>query len=1339
MPLDPVSRSFFERRLGLDLGHVRIHVDDVASDSAHAVSALAYTVDRHIVFARGQYDPRSEAGRKLLAHELIHVVQQTGGSMFSGAGRGHELMLEQEADRAGDQISAGGWVHSLSSYGVLAPQRKENDDEPPDATISANLYNFNFVPKSGSTFHAGPKYPQILGMVLKALVDKNYTAEFRDKVSAEITSKISRPVFNAPAGGSYTAEDYSGPTMKEGEPFQRATARPGPMRQLMAACEKAGVTVKLPPELEELLLMAETAEFAYNSLPLGQYRWFSEPLFDAVMASRAKALKDLAAARRIPGEAGKDATELAVDNILASIALALDTIEEIRTDTSLVKHDVYQSMWPTARTKGANPDNPPVAAEDRKPDVRVAAGLIAYSDARPQLTEEAQLSSVGRKKLLDSYAVAQAYRTGGDGLHGNQKLTDYPTQYTADPYPATLAIYPQLDGNLYGSTRAEYGFEMSVKFPDLFAAFQSHHYEFKKFRVPDDKLSSANKALKGSGTRSSHYAMFKKRIAQDERYHEADVRAYANSLWEQMGAPSVSMTAVNLNSAAREFGDAVGTIVETLMDPQYTARFSFDDEGLYIVQAVAEHIPDGEVIMRRPPSAAYMPLFARDPGILAESHLEGAIDEMNQAADRIKEIDKELAATKDSKKKEELEEDRKKAVAIAGGVEGMLSYQRDKFSGGSSEDQKRADHLQDILNNRKTRGFGPNSERLPTVYVSDAGQILDLLIEVRVVSQHDDGTAEYEVNDATTPSSTHATASGKRPEAIVAALEDLFKHSDYGRGKASVRLDGALKSIDVPTLSEGKLFMEAAAHTATLLTVIAIALAPFTAGASMALMVPAMVIGAVPSAYNIIHRAIDHTLHFDMALAMDVVNVVGAAVGVGAETRAGMEAIRLGTAAGKVLIVTGLGVMGTSVLMMSEGALEQMDAIRDMPEGLQKAELAKILGGLMFNAGIMVGQFLGAKFRAEAEAPRTFDEWFKALEEPTREKLENTREEATPGKNLWKRYSEMDPAVRDLLTQCGSDCIPTDPPPTAEQEARIKKLLSRLSPRAKRTLKGLLHDNRAPAAMDAVLDGLEASAAKLKGKTTKGKGRQAARNEAAILERGTGADYILANFSDEAVDALDPANPGKWKRARALADEIAEAGTLDMEAVGAALDQVRQTKRADPEEILDHLKRLSDVAGKIQGVDRLLGPEGLTGPFKKVKGARWTLRFLTEGNLWEKVASFEESAPDSVLERVIDVRLTDGTRIELKSWEEWVNVAEQKTTRQLMADWIPTNGYRDPIVWAFEPGPRIGTAADIIAKMSEALDKALAEKWRGYEDDFAARRVQAIKDKLPSIVRVGTK
>lgn len=70
------ERSFFEPQLGVDLGDVRVHTDSHAASSAQALNARAYTTGRDIVFGAGQYAPHTAAGRQLLAHELVHTVQQ---------------------------------------------------------------------------------------------------------------------------------------------------------------------------------------------------------------------------------------------------------------------------------------------------------------------------------------------------------------------------------------------------------------------------------------------------------------------------------------------------------------------------------------------------------------------------------------------------------------------------------------------------------------------------------------------------------------------------------------------------------------------------------------------------------------------------------------------------------------------------------------------------------------------------------------------------------------------------------------------------------------------------------------------------------------------------------------------------------------------------------------------------------------------------------------------------------------------------------------------------------------------------------------------------------------
>jgi outer membrane protein OmpA-like peptidoglycan-associated protein len=74
--LDPTLRGLFEPRFGADFSSVRIHQDSAAARSAADLGALAYTVGDDIVFADGRHAPHTSEGRALLAHELVHVVQQ---------------------------------------------------------------------------------------------------------------------------------------------------------------------------------------------------------------------------------------------------------------------------------------------------------------------------------------------------------------------------------------------------------------------------------------------------------------------------------------------------------------------------------------------------------------------------------------------------------------------------------------------------------------------------------------------------------------------------------------------------------------------------------------------------------------------------------------------------------------------------------------------------------------------------------------------------------------------------------------------------------------------------------------------------------------------------------------------------------------------------------------------------------------------------------------------------------------------------------------------------------------------------------------------------------------
>jgi hypothetical protein len=75
-PLPHRTREVMEERLGYDFSAVRVHDGPSAAQAASGLSARAFTAGRDVVFGRGQYSPDTQSGQALLAHELVHVVQQ---------------------------------------------------------------------------------------------------------------------------------------------------------------------------------------------------------------------------------------------------------------------------------------------------------------------------------------------------------------------------------------------------------------------------------------------------------------------------------------------------------------------------------------------------------------------------------------------------------------------------------------------------------------------------------------------------------------------------------------------------------------------------------------------------------------------------------------------------------------------------------------------------------------------------------------------------------------------------------------------------------------------------------------------------------------------------------------------------------------------------------------------------------------------------------------------------------------------------------------------------------------------------------------------------------------
>ncbi|WP_330231174.1 DUF4157 domain-containing protein [Nocardia sp. NBC_00508] len=103
-PMDLGTREFMEQRFRRDFAHVRVHVGRAAGQFADALGAKAFTVGHHMVFGPGAYAPEADDGKRSIAHELAHVVQQSrGGAPAPGLDAGHTL--EYSADAVAGRIT----------------------------------------------------------------------------------------------------------------------------------------------------------------------------------------------------------------------------------------------------------------------------------------------------------------------------------------------------------------------------------------------------------------------------------------------------------------------------------------------------------------------------------------------------------------------------------------------------------------------------------------------------------------------------------------------------------------------------------------------------------------------------------------------------------------------------------------------------------------------------------------------------------------------------------------------------------------------------------------------------------------------------------------------------------------------------------------------------------------------------------------------------------------------------------------------------------------------------------------------------------------------------------
>jgi len=157
-PLEPQLRQDMESRFGHDFSQVRLHASAVAEHSAREVNAHAYTAGHNIVLGSGQFAPETREGRRLLAHELTHVVQQRrGGSQAvnlqrAPAGPIDASSASDEETAAPEEESADTAAACGPAGGNMATGATESCSGSADIYAGTQLFEGKFPPALTATF-----------------------------------------------------------------------------------------------------------------------------------------------------------------------------------------------------------------------------------------------------------------------------------------------------------------------------------------------------------------------------------------------------------------------------------------------------------------------------------------------------------------------------------------------------------------------------------------------------------------------------------------------------------------------------------------------------------------------------------------------------------------------------------------------------------------------------------------------------------------------------------------------------------------------------------------------------------------------------------------------------------------------------------------------------------------------------------------------------------------------------------------------------------------------------------------------------------------------------------
>ena len=979
--------------LALDAGRLDIVVDALPSVRGMQLGTTVY-LDPDALAAGG------ETARYVLAHELVHLAQRA----LPARPELDYMAAEAEAASLGRAYARGHGLErprvGLSATQVARDEGGQSDDakllaSPPPLIRSVGLFAVTYTPATDAKWVGGiDKKRQALAATLQDLVGKSaYTVQLLDQV---ITA-------NGGSDGFVASGNIEGKAT-QGDAVRQFTIQGPLMLDLVKILTDKGLKVSLTKENLEALQGGIDATDTWEDFKGYVSDWMTKNLYAGLIALTAKTvLTRYANALRAATDNGSARAEkeliAARQAAIDAIGMPIDVMEAVRADKQLVKEPAYRVLWDLPAVAETKDAEVAVAAFDRPPAQSPGFYFLTDQLVDKTLAKQALASHDARKKVLERFSTRLALRqlpTDGDTVLG-----DSASKPARPPLGSTLTTYPQLEPPFFDTPKGgDREFVMSIAFSDVFEAFRGYVYKWELIHVPDDAVEKLNETADDQsqhGTSPGQLDVLGGRLSRDVEYGSADIRRAIGVLKSQLGEPgigAVSLAAVG--GALRIVGTVIRTFIETLLKPRYEKTMPFDSGGLYIVRCISWPRPNSSSVIDRAPSVAWLPIWVRPARDM--SKLRANVDDKIRLGgiERLKEIEDELKDPKPTQqRRDELNNEKQQIeTSLHGTGDDVLVMEKQQLETAAKtaegfqleQIKKRIAEIEEIQKMRTSRVAGATTDgslealtRIPAAFVGDNAQTIRPLFEV--AQKANTGTRlVYHAIDSTTKNSGHRDGDGAtREDAIANAIQNILESDQgYGRGYVTITIpatpgtpgaQAAQRTIRIEK-SLGGILEEALENLATIAAIAAVAAAPFTGGASLALLVPIGIVGAIPSAYRLIDRGQQGTLRFDMATAMDVVNILGAAVGAGQASAAGKAALR-GVQLGRGWMILGLGTDGLGMLVAGAGVIDQINELSkdpNMPPGLRNAMIAQIIGNQLVQIGMMVGATLSAHGRAQQEA-----------------------------------------------------------------------------------------------------------------------------------------------------------------------------------------------------------------------------------------------------------------------------------------------------------------------------------------------------------------------------------